>query len=112
MLAGPGYDRELDIVAVAADGSIAAFAIGWYDPQTRVGEFEPVGCIETQRKRGLAKAVLLEGFRRLRLLGATQAVVYSQHDNQAAIACYQSIGFMAVGHDRNYTKTFNIAAPR
>ncbi len=69
----PLYRRDLDLVAEAPSGEIAAFATLWYDDVTRSGYFEPVGSVPEHRKRGLAKALLLEGMRRIRDMGAIVA---------------------------------------
>jgi ribosomal protein S18 acetylase RimI-like enzyme len=61
----PGYDPDLDTVVVAPDGRFAAFTMGWIDPANRVGTFEPVGTHREFQRRGLGKAALLEGMRRL-----------------------------------------------
>lgn len=86
----PIYRPDLDLVAVTPDGQFASYCIVWYDPINRVGEFEPVGTRKAWERRGLGKAVLLEGFRRLQKLGAKKAVVYCYEDN---LAFYQSAGF-------------------
>jgi hypothetical protein len=39
----PLYRRDLDIVAVAPDGELAAFCTVWFDDVTRTAVFEPVG---------------------------------------------------------------------
>ena len=60
----PIYRRDLDIVAVAPDGELAAFCTVWFDDITRTAVFEPVGTHPNHQKRGLGKAVMSEGLRR------------------------------------------------
>ena len=69
------YRRDLDVVAIAPDGSIAAFCTLWYDDVTRSGYFEPVGTTPEHRRRGLGKAVMVEAMRRVRRMGSVQVVV-------------------------------------
>jgi mycothiol synthase len=85
----PLYRRDLDLVAVAPDGSIAGFTTVWFDDVTRTGLFEPVGIIPEHQKRGLGKALMHEGLRRLKRLGATCAVVGGYSD--AANALYSAV---------------------
>ncbi len=87
----PLYRRDLDIVAVAADGELAAFCTVWFDDVTRTAVFEPVGTHPKHQKRGLGKAVMGEGLQRARKLGATLATVSSYSDG--AHALYASMGF-------------------
>ena len=89
----PGYDPELDIVAVAPDGTIAAYCICWHDEVNRHGLFEPVGAREAYRGRGLAKAVLLETMRRLRDRGCEHAYVLTFEDRLPACRLYLAAGF-------------------
>ncbi len=91
--AAPGYRPELDLVAVAADGTLASYCICWLDAANRIGEFEPVGTRAAFRRRGAGKAVMLEGLRRLREHGATTAAVISLASNAASVALYESVGF-------------------
>lgn len=51
---------------------------------------------------GLGEAVMLEGLRRLRELGARSAAVTAIHDNRAAISLYESAGFEMVNTERLY----------
>jgi mycothiol synthase len=88
----PLYRQQLDLVAVAADGELAAFTTVWFDDVTRSGAFEPVGVEPGHQRRGLGKAVMAEGLRRLQRLGATQAHVNSY--SEPAHALYASMGFM------------------
>jgi GNAT superfamily N-acetyltransferase len=87
----PIYKRDLDVVAVAPDGELAAFCTVWVDDVTRIAVFEPVGTHPDHQKRGLGKAVMSEGLRRAQKLGATLATVSSYSD--AAHALYESMGF-------------------
>jgi ribosomal protein S18 acetylase RimI-like enzyme len=100
----PHYDPSRDLVAIAPDGSLAAFTLVWWDPIARMGEFEPVGTHPGHRGLGLARAVLHEGLRRLRELGAADAVVLSACDNVASEALYASAGFAAVTRHRAWTR--------
>jgi GNAT superfamily N-acetyltransferase len=87
----PLYRRDLDIVAVAADGEMAAFCTVWFDDITRTAVFEPVGTHPDHQRRGLGKAVMSEGLRRAQRLGATLATVSSY--SAGAHALYHSMGF-------------------
>jgi ribosomal protein S18 acetylase RimI-like enzyme len=71
----PLYRRDLDIVAVASGGEIASFCTIWYDDVTRSAYVEPVATVPEHQRRGLARAVISEGLRRLQRLGATRAFV-------------------------------------
>lgn len=90
----PMYRRDLDIVAVAGDGELAAFCTVWFDDVTRTAVFEPVGTHPNHQKRGLGKAVMSEGLRRAQRLGATLATVSSY--SKGAHALYESMGFTDV----------------
>jgi mycothiol synthase len=86
----PLYRRDLDLVAVAPTGELASFTTVWYDDVTRSAYFEPVGTHPAHQRRGLAKAVMAEGLRRLERLGATLAFVGGY--STAANALYNSFG--------------------
>jgi len=87
----PLYRRDLDLVAVAPDGELAAFCTLWFDDVTRTAAFEPVGTHPAHQRRGLGKALMAEGLRRVRDLGATLCTVGSY--SVAAGALYASLGF-------------------
>lgn len=87
----PIYNHDLDIVAVAPDGELAAFCTVWFDNVTSTAVFQPVGTHPAHQKRGLGKAVMSEGLRRAQKLGATLAAVSSY--STGAHALYESMGF-------------------
>ena len=65
----------LDIVAVAPTGEIASFCTMWYDDVTRTAYIEPVATVPEHLRRGLARANIMEGLRRLQRMGALRAFV-------------------------------------
>jgi len=87
----PLYRRDLDLVAVAPDGELAAFCTVWFDDVTRTAAFEPVGTHPDHQRRGLGRALMAEGLRRAARLGATLCTVGSY--SEAAGALYASVGF-------------------
>jgi ribosomal protein S18 acetylase RimI-like enzyme len=101
----PGYDRNLDVVAVAPDGIIAAFVNGWIDPVNRIGELGSVGAVPAYRRQGLTRAVLLEGLRRMQACGMERACVSTGVSNVPAIRLYESIGFKIMNQFLDYVKT-------
>lgn len=95
----PLYRRDLDLVAVAPDGTLAAFCTVWFDDVTRTGMFEPVGVSPDHQRRGLGKAILAEGMRRLNWIGGTLATVGGY--SEAANALY---GAMFLGNYRLFER--------
>ena len=85
----PLYRRDLDLVAVAPDGAIAAFCTIWFDDVTRSAYFEPVATVPAHQRHGLGKALLTEGLRRLQRMGALVAGVGGY--SPAANALYRSV---------------------
>ena len=83
----PDYRADLDICVVAPDGEIASFCLVWYDARNQMVSLEPVGTVPAYRRRGLARAAVLEGLHRAAALGAERAWVGS---NQAF---YKTLGF-------------------
>ena len=85
----PLYRHDLDLVAIAPEGEVAAFATVWYDGGTRCGYFEPVGTVPEHQRRGLARSLLCEGMHRLKEIGAIQAMTIG--GEPPANALYESV---------------------
>lgn len=105
----PGYDPQLDLLVVAPDGTWAAECMCWMDEVYQDAIFEPVGVLPAFRRQGLAKALLLEGFRRLKARGMRKALILTAHssDNvklEPQDFLYQSVGFREVDRILNFRK--------
>lgn len=100
----PGYYRDLDVVAVAPHGKIAAYVNGWIDPVNGIGDFGPVGCVAQYRRLGLTRAVLLEGLRRMHARGMDRVCISTTQTNTPAHRLYRSIGFRTVNKYLDYVR--------
>lgn len=87
----PLYRRDLDLVAVAPDGELAAFCTLWFDDVTRTAACEPVGVHPAHRRQGLGEAIVAEGMRRAARLGATLCTAVASASE--ANALYAALGF-------------------
>jgi RimJ/RimL family protein N-acetyltransferase len=85
----PLYRRDLDIVAVTPKGEIASFCTISYDDATRSAVCVLVGTAAEHWRRGLGKAVMAEGMRRLQGLGCTR--VFATAADPPADALYGSM---------------------
>jgi GNAT superfamily N-acetyltransferase len=90
--AAPSFRRDLDFVAVAPDGSFAAYAGVPYDADNRLGIFEPVCTHPDHQRKGLARSLMTAGLRRLWEIGALRAMV-GTGDMVAANGLYTAMGF-------------------
>ena len=98
------YRPEFDLVAVAPDGRLAAFALGWVDPVLKTGLFEPVGTDPEFRRLGLAKSVIFAGLKQMQAAGMRMAQVYTESPNLHAQKLYQAIGFNVVSRQYDWVK--------
>jgi len=98
----PLYRRDLDLIAVAPNGDFAAFVTLWFDDVTRTAAFEPVGTHPDHQRKGLGKALMAEGLRRVRDLGATLCTVGSYSERAGNL--YASMGFTEYDLDEAWVK--------
>jgi ribosomal protein S18 acetylase RimI-like enzyme len=92
----PAYALERDLVAVAADGTIAAFVTSWLDAELSLGQLEPVGTRPEFQRRGLARALIQESLARMATAGIERARVMTGGTNDAAQRTYLDSGFRMV----------------
>ena len=102
----PVYDPELDVVLEDASGRFLSYCIGWLDSRNGFGHFEPVGCRPDCTGRGYARAVTIEGMRRMQSRGMHTALVGTASVNERARVLYPSCGFLEVDRAYHYTKSF------
>jgi predicted N-acetyltransferase YhbS len=101
------YDPDLDLVALAPDGSFAGCCIVWLDPATGVAEIEPLGVGPEHRRRGVAGALCHEALRRVANAGGREIVINSGPNiaYPAPGGAYAKAGFRAVDRGRSYRLT-------
>jgi ribosomal protein S18 acetylase RimI-like enzyme len=78
--AAPLYRRDLDLVAIAPGGGIAAFCTIWYDDYTRSAQVVFIGTVPEHQGHGLGKAIMCEGMKRLKQLGSTSVFTIAGAD--------------------------------
>ena len=93
------YDPALDLVAVATDGSLAAYCFcAIHRKDNRLsgrhdGVTDPLATHPAHQGRGLARALLCAGMARLRARGAERARLGTSSDNRAMQAAAQGVGY-------------------
>jgi mycothiol synthase len=99
----PSYRPELDLIAIAADGTFAATCECHIFPEdnARTGRSEgwigTLGVIRSCRKMGLGKSLLLSGLHKLKSAGMNTARLGVDADNpNGALRLYESVGFYKV----------------
>ena len=92
------YDPTLDLAVEDAAGTVAGYALFWFDPTTQVGLLEPMRVEDAYQRRGLARMLLTNGLDRLAHEGARRLKVGFQPD--AARSLYLGAGFVQTSVDR------------
>jgi GNAT superfamily N-acetyltransferase len=98
----PDFRYELVPIVAAADGSLAAYCMSWFDPRSRSVEIEPLGTHPDFRRRGLARAIVHEVRRRAAALGASSVLVWGSSELPDAKALYESAGHRSRRMLRDY----------
>lgn len=94
----PNVNKELKIIALDSEGEYAAYCGMWYDVSCEYGIVEPLVTIPKYRKMGLGRAVVYEGIKRCKELGAKSVFVGSSQQ------FYYSIGFVPYGNGTYWAK--------
>ena len=106
----PEHIPDLDLVAVAPDGRLAAFCVCWLNKnpeEKRSGQVEPLGVHKDLRKLGLGRAIVSEGVRQLQFHGAHRIYVETDNYRNAALELYESVGFRVIQDVLVYRKDYD-----
>lgn len=87
------YRPDLDLVVHDRGGTVAAYGLFWYDPETATGLVEPMRTEAVHQRRGLARHVLTTGVALLAEAGAQRIKVCYEPSNPAAEGLYLGVGF-------------------
>lgn len=93
------YLPDLDLVAVAPDGRLAAYVMGGIPASENalsgenIGHTDPVATHPDFQRLGLSTALLCEALRRLQQHGIEAARLSTGHDNQRMLAAARKVGF-------------------
>lgn len=93
-LTGPYGQEAQFILACDPNGAAVAVATAWSAGVGRPGLLEPMGVHQEHQGRGYGRAVTLAAADALAERGASHAVVVAQTSEAAAVATYQSAGFI------------------
>lgn len=89
----PTFRPDLVTIALAADGTVASYCIGWMDARSETLEIEPLGTHRDYRRLGLAHAVVKEVHHRAWANGAKRALVWNDpNTNPRAYGLYTGAG--------------------
>jgi mycothiol synthase len=99
------FKPEWSLLARAGEMPLG-FVIGTTDLTTDPpgGEVWQIGVIPTQRRRGLASALLVETMRRMQAAGALSAQLTVHINNPGAIQTYIQLGFAMAGRRARYER--------
>jgi ribosomal protein S18 acetylase RimI-like enzyme len=79
------------LVVVSPEGKLAAAILVWCYPENGAAEIDPLGTAPDFRRKGLARAMVLESFRRMRAAGLHTAYIASDAQNVIVNSLYASL---------------------
>ena len=105
MMRAPKYEMDLDLLAVAPDGSLAGFCICSRDEDdTSLGSTDPIGIVPQHQGKGLAKALAITGINLLAQRGVTRVQTGTSSDNLGMQALADSLGFKCISEKLWFSK--------
>ena len=64
-ISAPSYSSNWDSMVISPDGKPVAASLIWVHPKNQTAEIDPLGTHPAYRKRGFARALVIESFRRM-----------------------------------------------
>jgi ribosomal protein S18 acetylase RimI-like enzyme len=113
MIQTPSYNPDLDLVAIAPDGGLAAYCVCFINADEnvltgrRIGHTDPIATHPDFRRRGLSKALLLTGLSLLRARSMDIAALGTDSRNIAMLRTAGSVGYRITQTVHAYTKTID-----
>ena len=105
MMNTPQYQQDLDLVAVAPDGSLAAFCVcGFEDEAKLTGYTDPIGTHPDHQQKGLAKALVSSGMALLTKSGSKKVELGTSSENIPMQKLAVSLGFNLVAEKLWFSK--------
>jgi ribosomal protein S18 acetylase RimI-like enzyme len=112
IMSAPDYLPELDLVAVAPNGKLAAFCVCQIFPEDapraggqKEGWTDPLGTRPAYQRLGLARALMLSGMRLLKSRGIDTALLGTSSENLPMQRAAEEVGFRAAVKTLWYSKT-------
>jgi ribosomal protein S18 acetylase RimI-like enzyme len=110
MMQTPAYEPALDLIAIAPDGTFAAYCLcsisheenqltGWNE-----GHTDPVATHPAYQRRGLARALLLTGLQLLKDRGMDYALLHTSGENEPMQKAAGAAGYQLATKIRFFTK--------
>lgn len=87
----PGYSLDRKLLVVSPEGRLAAYCLFWLYPDNKTAEIDPIGTHPNHRNRGLARALVLESFRRMHESGMEHAYIASESEDAVVSHLYASL---------------------
>ncbi len=108
ILKSTAHVPDLDLVAVAPDGRLAAFCIGWLRDLNgkRLAQIEPVGVHPDFQGHGLGRAILTEELRQMQAHSVDSIFIEAESNNGASQSLYQTMGFRVAYETAAHSQVF------
>ena len=103
IMRAPQYERELDLLAIAPNGELAAFCICGIEDEN-IGYTDPIGVHKNYQRLGLGKAVLSAGLQTLKQRGIERAELGTSSENIAMQQLATAMGFVVISESLWFSK--------